>query len=162
MTGTARQILEEYVTSGTLMQVASLSDDGHPSMCNVWYHVAFRPDRLYFISRHDRVHSGNIKNDERVAGSIVAIPLTGLGQTVRGVTFIGNAYELNAEARSELDSFLKRWPNAQKAISSDRVARDETFSRLYEIRVSAWVLFDEENFPEAPRQSVSAMPATSV
>jgi hypothetical protein len=153
----ARIILEDYVRSGILMQVASLSAGGEPSVCNVWYSAAFRPDKLYFISRRDRLHSLNIRSDRRVAGSIVAIPLTGLGQTVRGVTFNGTACELDASARSELDSFLQRWPQARNAITTERVARDETPSRLYEVQVASWVLFDEENFPDSPRQSFPAM-----
>ena len=70
------------------------------------------------------------------------------------MTFDGNARELGAEARSELESFLRRWPNVRDAISVERVARNETPSRIYEIDVTSWVLFDEENFPDAPRQSI--------
>jgi hypothetical protein len=154
---TARKILEEYVTSGKLMQVATLSGDGCPAVCNVWYRARFQPDRLYFISRQDREHSVNILSDERVAGGIVAIPLSGLGQTVRGVTFKGHARELGAEARTELEGFLERWPRAGDTITPDKVASGETPSRLYEIRVSEWVLFDEEMFRESPRQVIAAI-----
>ncbi|SRR6266487_308063 len=147
----ARGRLETYVKAGMLMQVASVSDTGDPAVCHVWYHALFRPDRLYFISRRDRDHSRNIRNDKRVAGGIVAIPLTGLGQTVRGVTFKGHARELGPEARTELESFLERWPHARDIITSERVARRDTHSRLYEIRVAQWVLFDEEAYPESPR-----------
>ncbi len=139
------------------MQVASVSGTGDPAMCHVWYHARFGPDRLYFISRRDREHSVNIRNDERVAGGIVAIPLTGLGQTVRGVTFKGRARELGADASAELQSFLERWPQARSAITLERVAGDDTHSRLYEIRVSQWVLFDEETYPESPRCEVRAI-----
>lgn len=155
----ARKILEEYVTSAMLMQVATISDEGYPALCHVWYNAQFRPDSLHFISRQDRNHSANIQTNEHVAGGIVAIPLSGLGQTVRGVTFKGNARELGAEARVELESFLERWPRARDVISPDKVARLETPSRLYEIRVAEWVLFDEENFPGSPRHVIPGIRA---
>src|SRR6266699_5956398 len=110
---TARSVLEEYDASGKLMQVATLSENGKPAVCHVLYHCGFRPDRLFFISRRDRDHSANIRRDERVAGGIVAIPLSGLGQIVRGVTFKGQARELNADASAELEGFLGRWPGAR-------------------------------------------------
>lgn len=154
---TARNLLEEYVSSGKLMQVATVSDTGHPGLCHVWYYAQFRPDRLYFISRRDRAHSANIRRDERVAGGVVAIPLTGLGQKVRGVTFTGRAAEFGAEVRDQLEAFLARWPNARKTITTERVARDDTPSRLYEIRVDEWVLFDEQAFPDSPRRTISAI-----
>ncbi len=152
----ARKVLEEYVCAGMLMQISSVTDTGHPSLCHVWYRVQFRPDRLYFISRRDRVHSLNIRRDERVAGGIVAIPLTGLGQAVTGVTFKGSASELDAAAEEELEGFLVRWPLARASITSERVARNDTVSRLYEIRVDEWVLFDEKAFPESPRREIPA------
>jgi uncharacterized protein YhbP (UPF0306 family) len=153
---TARGILEEYVKSGNLMQVATISETGHPAVCNVWYNVLFRPDRLHFLSRRDRNHSANIRNDSRVAGGIVAIPLYGLGQTVRGVTFAGQARELSAGAETELENFLERWPQARNAISTERIANDDALSRLYEIRIDEWILFDEENFAESPRRVLHA------
>lgn len=156
---TARRVLEEYVESGELMQVATLSDSGYPAVCNVWYRVSFQPDTLHFISRHDREHSANIRRDGRVAGGIVAIALSGLGQTARGVTFKGRARELDAGAVVELTAFLERWPNASETITTERIANNDTPSRLYEILVDEWVLFDEEKFPGNPRQAVPGIPS---
>lgn len=151
---TLRQTLEEYVTSGKLMQVATISEASYPALCHVWYLSRFRPDRLYFISRQDREHSANIRKSHFVAGGIVAIPLSGLGQTVRGVTFKGQACELGADASTELEQFVERWPSARSIISTERIASNDTPSRLYEIRVDEWVLFDEETFPDSPRNAL--------
>lgn len=156
MTDAARKILEEYVNHGKLMQVSSISETGSPALCHVWYLAQFRPDRLYFISRHDRAHSANIRHDERVAGGIVTILLTGLGQKVTGVTFKGRASELGVNAHDQLEEFLIRWPRARNSITTDLIARNDTPSRLYEIRVDEWVLFDEEAFPDSPRRTVPA------
>jgi hypothetical protein len=154
---TERKLVEEYVSSGKLMQVATLAADGQPEVCNVWYDPHFRPDLLRFISRHTRNHSENIRARPGVAGSIVAIPLVGLGQTARAVTFRGQATELlTIGVDTEARSFIGRWPAAESAIDPDALARNETTSRLYEIRVTEWILFDEENFPEQPRRVVGA------
>ena len=150
----AREILEDHVSNGKLMQVASILENGAPWLCHVWYRALFSPDRLYFISRPDRQHSINIQRDERVAGGIVSIPLTGLGQTVTGVTFQGLASELDSSADKELALFLTRWPRARASITTERREANSIPSRLYEIRVERWVLFDERNFPDEARQLI--------
>lgn len=147
-----RKILEAYVASGTLMQVATISRSGDPAVCHVWYDYSFRPDRLRFMSRNDRDHSQNIRLNGRTAGGIVAIELTGLGQSVRGLTFKGTASELSpAECDDEAASFIRRWPAAESSLTRT------SSSRLYEVRVSEWVLFDEENFPSEPRRIISGL-----
>ena len=138
------------------MQLSSIYKDGSPSLCHVWYSCSFAPDRLYFISRKDRDHSANIRRDPRVAGGIVSIPLSGLGQTVQGVTFKGRASQLADDSRDALAHFIDRWPDAAKIITVDRIAQGLTSSRLFEVSVEEWVLFDEANFPESPRRTVSA------
>ncbi|HEV7976542.1 VOC family protein [Amycolatopsis sp.] len=154
---TSRELLEQYVQSGKLMQLATLGADYSPVVCNVWYDAHFAPDLLRFISRHDRNHSANIRKDPRVAGSIIAIPLEALGQPVAGVTFTGMAKELSTTGvESEVDAFVKRWPAATGAIDPAKLARGETPTRIYEVAVEEWVLFDEINFPEQPRQVIQA------
>ncbi len=100
------------------------------------------------------MHSINIRRDQRVAGGIVNIPLTGLGQTVTGVTLRGIAVELDASAHRELENFLARWPRARESITTERVVAKSTPSRLYEISVDEWVLFDEHSFSDQPRQEI--------
>lgn len=151
-----RQLLEEYVAHGKLMQVATLDAQSVPALCHVWYRPAFQPDRLYFISRWDRDHSVNIRRDGRVAGGIVAIPLDGLGQKVRGVTFKGTAVERPREGiDEELDAFLARWPAARGILTAQTLARGERPSRLYRITVSEWTLFDEVHYQDQPRRVLS-------
>lgn len=152
-----RQLLTKYVTTGKLMQVASIDADGMPMLCHVWYAATFSPDRLYFISRHDRDHSVNIRANSQVSGGIVAIELTGLGQKVQGVTFKGTATQLPIEnLDASLALFHDRWPAARNIINSVNLVNGETPSRLYEIRISEWRLFDDKNFPSDPLRVMSA------
>lgn len=152
-----RVLLEQYVQSGKLMQLASLNSDGSPAVCNVWYDAHFAPDVLRFISRCDRQHSQNVRTDGRVGGGIIAIPLEGLGQTARGVTFTGSARELPTYGiEEEITAFVARWPRAEATLNPSELARGEIPTRLYEVMIAEWVLFDEENFPEQPRQVIAA------
>lgn len=153
---TPRALLEEYVAGGKLMQLTTLDGDGAPMVCSVWYDPHFGPDRLRWISRHDRAHSRNLAADPRVAGAIVAIPLDGLGQTVRGVSFTGRARELPTTGIDrQIKEFVTRWPAAADALDPARLVAGQTPTRLYEAAVTNWVLFDEEHFPEQPRQEIS-------
>ncbi len=157
MTRTERELLENYVASGKLMQLATLTGQGSPVLCHVWYRASFAPDRLYFISRKDRAHSVNIRRTAAVAGGIVAIDLEGLGQRVRGVTFEGKARELpTVGIDTEIASFVQRWPNAASALDVHQLANDQTSTRMYEVSVESWILFDEENFPDDPRRNIAA------
>jgi hypothetical protein len=126
-----RAFLEQYVQAGKLMQLASLSGDGSPAVCNVWYDAHFAPDVLRFISRHDRQHSHNVRVDGRVAGGIIVIPLVGLGQTVRGVTFTGSARELPTYGiDEEIAAFVTRWPRAECLESKQTRTWRDTYSPL--------------------------------
>jgi hypothetical protein len=75
---------------------------------------------------------------------------------VRGVSFKGVAWELESGAQAEVRSFLARWPRAQETVSAEDLAYASSPSRLYEIIVREWVLFDEENYPQAPRRPILA------
>jgi hypothetical protein len=153
----ARTLLERNVASGKVMQLSTLAPDGGPVVCNLWFASAFAPDRLWFISRHTREHSANIRADGRVAGAILAIEIDELGQAVQGVTFNGIARELPTTGiDDQIEAYLARWPKAAGALDRDRLARGEAHHRVYEIVVASWVLFDEEHFPSDPRRVVPA------
>ena len=153
----ARLLLEHNVSAGKVMQLATLDAAGAPTVCNVWYASAFAPDRLWFISRHTRLHSANIRTDGRVAGAIVAIELDELGQAVQGVTFSGVAQELPTTGiDAQIEAYLARWPKATGAIDPERLATGKTHHRVYEIVIDGWILFDEEHFPSDPRRPVNA------
>lgn len=152
-----RLLLETYVRTGKAMQLATLDADGAPYVSNLWFASAFNPDRLYFISRPHRQHCLNIRERGRVAGAVLAIELEDLGQRVRGVTFTGTAVELPTTGiEAPIDAYLGRWPMAAGAIDAARLAAGETHHRLYEIIVTGWILYDEENFRGDPRQPVPA------
>ncbi|MFK3985441.1 pyridoxamine 5'-phosphate oxidase family protein [Micromonospora sp. NPDC050397] len=162
-----RELLREYVRAGQLMQLATVRADGSPSVGNVWYDPHFAPDVLRFVARHDGWHSADGHRvgghgpdgpgDGRVGGSIVAVPPDVRAGTVRGVTFTGTVRALPPVGAEEAArAFLERWPSAEMAIDPGRLARHETPSRLYEVVVAQWVLFDERRFPHESRHVLAA------
>jgi hypothetical protein len=156
---TERDHLIALVQAGRLMQLATLDTTGQPHLCHVWYAANFDPDRLLYISRPARVHSANVRADSRVGGAIVADIPPALGATAQGVTFTGTATELPTTGIDhQLDALLHRWPQASDHINADALANATASSRLYEITVTSWVLFDENSYPDQPRRPLPANP----
>ncbi|WP_280271562.1 pyridoxamine 5'-phosphate oxidase family protein [Nocardia wallacei] len=147
-----RELLEEYIADGGLMQLSTVRPDGTPVVCTVWYVATFYPDRLRFISRTDRVHSHNIRRNPAVAGAVLADPPAELGLPGWDVSFTGRAVELPGTGiDAEKREFAARWPRATGVLE----AMPDCASRMYEIAVERWVLFDEENFRESPRREIA-------
>lgn len=152
-----RRHLKRYVSSGKLMQLATLREGGSPMVCNVWYDAHFAPDLLRFISRRDRHHSVNIREDARVAGAIVVNHPGALGQPVIGVTFTGTARELaTVGVESEVSAFAERWPAARGALEAEKMGNWSPATWIYEVAVEEWVVFDEVNYADQPRQVIRA------
>lgn len=153
-----RELLEEYVATGKAMQLATLRPDGAPIVCNLWFAYQFHPDRLWFISRPAREHCANLRRDPRVSGAILAIELSNPSQPVRGASFTGHGVELSTTGIDEqIAAYAGRWPSTANAIDPQRLATGEAHHRVYEITVEGWVLYDEENFRQQPRQEVPAV-----
>lgn len=149
----AAQLLREYIRMGKLMQVATVQES-QPWVANVWYAFDDRLN-LYFISQKTRRHSEEIHQNERVAGSIMAVPLEGLGQKGRGVTFEGAAKELTGvEQRAGFEQYAARWSNVSDYTTLTAIENGESATRIYCITPKLYVLFDEVNFPDISRQEV--------
>jgi hypothetical protein len=76
---------------------------------------------------------------------------------VRGVALTGSAREVPQGLFPVIaQGFIARWPRAAEALTPVSADPRSTPSRLYEIAVAEWVLFDEVNFPGSPRVTISA------
>lgn len=155
MSSSERDILEEYVREGKIMQVATVNSAGEPALCHVWFQAAFMPDVLHFLSGTHRDHSHNIAATGTVAGGIIHHAPEQLGEKGRGVAFRGHAREVPVDdLAGPLDEYLARWPQASKNISVDQIVADTTHTRLYEITVAEWTLYDEVNFPDNAKRVI--------
>lgn len=152
----ASKVLRAHLTEGKLMQLATVSPQGIPWLCHVWYAVDEDLD-LIFTSKATRRHSGEIRASGRVAGGIVGIPLEGLGQKVQGVTFEGEATETSGQSlRRAYSTYATRWPQFAHMVALADIEAEVGESRLYRIRPSTYVVFDELAFPGEPRQELKS------
>lgn len=143
-----KNLIEDYLKKATLMQVAT-SRNHQPWACSVYF-AYDESMNLYWISKADRRHSKEIRNNKKVAGTIV-LPHKS-GDKVRGLQFQGVSKELSnkTEVKSALKYYSKRFK-----LSSERVKAiiENTDGHVcYSIKPSLFVLFDEVNYPTDPRQ----------
>ncbi len=147
-----KKLIGDYLTEAKMMCLAT-SKGNKPWTCTLWY-VHDNNWNLYFISRKNRRHSLELKENQNVAGVIVKPHLKGSGEKVAGIQFEGTAKECNLlELAKALALYLKKYPIAEK-IPLKLLQNISTPFTFYIIKPSSIVLFDEINFPEEPRQEM--------
>jgi uncharacterized protein YhbP (UPF0306 family) len=141
--------------AGKLMYLAT-TDGSRLAMCSVWYAKSSDYSTLYFTSRDSRHHSGNIRMNGMVSGSVVTIQLEGLGQKTQGVFFTGTAVETSGEELAEAYRlYSSKWPQVREMFTADDVAAGTTPMRMYAVTVGEYVWIDEVNNNGEPRQVIS-------
>lgn len=151
----AAELLRAYVRQGSVVQVATSATNGDPWMAHCWY-AATDALSLIFMSRIGRRHSKDILSNPRVSCGILAIPLEGLGQKVRGVVLEGSAHMVEAaELPAAYETYRARWPQVEQMAPLDALADPDGENRLWRIEPQTYVLFDEENFPGDPRREMT-------
>lgn len=154
MSADAASLLREHLNNGKLMQLTTVSSIGEPWLCHVWYAVEKNLD-LVFTSRATRRHSREIRENGRVAGGIVPFVPDGLGAKVQGVTFEGLAVETAGDdTGAAYQIYVARWPHFEWMVSVDEILSTSGESRLYRVKPSKYVIFDEISFPDDPRQEL--------
>lgn len=148
MNNNIRKLIEEYLEKARLMQVATCRNN-QPWACSVYF--AFDDKlNLYWISKPNRRHSLELKDNAKVAGTIVTPHKP--GDDVRGLQFQGTAKELieKEEIKLAMSYYAKRYEMDSERVQ--KIVDDTDGHRCYVIKPSLFVLFDETNFPENPRQ----------
>lgn len=145
-----RKLIEEYLSKAYLMQVAT-TDNNQPWVCSVYF--AYDESlNLYWISRPTRRHSKELRSNERVAGTVV-LPHTH-GEKVRGLQFEGVAKELiSKEAIKEIECYSNRFQDIPKE-KIKTILEGKDSHVCYKISPTLFILFDEVNFPDNPRQEL--------
>ncbi len=141
-------VIKSYLKEQHMMQLATVSD-GQPWCCTVYF-VTDENYNLYWASVPSRRHSKEVNNHQQVA---VAIPVKFVkGQPVAGLQIEGSAKELapSPEIRAVAKSYATKF-NRDATWVEDIVA-GKTEHRLYKLTPTSYVLFDESNFRENPRQ----------
>lgn len=146
--------IDEYFAEGRILHLATVSN-GVPWLCHVWYANGPAERSVVFTSNKTRRHSREIVAQPRVAGGVVAIPLDGLGQRVRGLSFEGLALETTgSDIVAAYEAYASRWPKVREMFTAKDIETGTTPMRMYVINLSRIVLFDEVNYPSNPRQEL--------
>ncbi len=128
------------------MQVATVRDN-QPWIASVYFATDINLN-LYWISRAGRRHSQDIAQNSKVGGAI-CLPHN-YGQKVRGLQFEGTARQLTEkDAEQGFMIFRQRFWIVDEASGN---ANDASY--CYQLQPSLYVLFDEINFPDNPRQEL--------
>ena len=152
MPANLRKLVLDYLTEAKLMSIATCKDS-MPWAANAWY-VHDDELNLYFISRKNRRHSLELKENSHIAGTITKPHVIGSGEKVRGIQFEGVAHEATGKTLEKaLRLYLAKYPTAQK-IPLEMLEKPDFIAAFYVIHAKILVLFDEINFPEEPRQEL--------
>lgn len=141
-------LIQEYLKEARLIQIATAKEN-QPWVCTVYF--AYDDSlSLYWISTPERRHSQEIADNEKVAGAIV-LPYTP-GDKVRGLQFQGTAKVLTTskEQHDGMDAYASRMGMNQDR--KKKILEGKDNHRSYKITPTLFVLFDEVNFPDSPRQ----------
>lgn len=143
-----KSLIEEYLDKARLMQVAT-SKNSHPWACSVYFAYDDALN-LYWLSQPLRRHSQEIRANEKVAGTIV-LPHTP-GDDVRGLQFQGVAKELTQKKYIEhaMKFYAKRYGMDAKRVGA--IVENTDGHMCYVVHPTLYVLFDEVNFSDSPRQ----------
>lgn len=146
-----KEEVKTYLASTQLMQIATSRND-QPWSATVYF--AYDDDlNIYWLSRSDRRHSQDIEMNPKVSGSVAKLHT--YGEKVRGVQFEGVAEKLvDSQASQGLEIYYNRYNKARDRVRNILVGAVGETIVIYKIKPTKFVLFDEVNFPDNPRQEI--------
>lgn len=136
----------KYLDEIQLMQLASCKDN-QPWVVNVYFAVD-NQHNFYWTSQNTRRHSQEIADNGKVAAAI-HLPyqpgVPGRGVQVQGVA--------RAVPQEEVDQLFQAYAEKFNAHAMLPTLLDEASPHtLYQMKTDSFVLWDEQNFPDNPRQ----------
>lgn len=143
-----KNLVKKYLSRGRMMQVATVSSN-QPWCCTVYF-VPDQDFNVYWISKPQTRHSLEIKQYSTVAA---AIPVKYVpGKPVVGLQIEGDAEEMNDQTAitKPITLYAKRYQTGAKWLEDFLAGKSK--HKLYKITPRCFVLFDEETYPNDPRQ----------
>ena len=143
----AAGLVKKYLGEKQVMQLATVKD-GQPWVCNLHF-VPSEAGILYWVSKTHRRHSQDIENDSKAAA---AIAVKGPEHPVIGIQIEGKATVVTD--KKEIEKAMKLYDSRYKVSKEfyNAVLDGSASEIFYKITPTLIVLFDEENFPDDPRQ----------
>lgn len=146
-----QDLVKRYLPQVNIMQLATI-DDGKPYLCTVHY---YSDDDLnfYWISRSNRNHSQHIVKDPSVAAYVLVHENTQQENFVIGISIVGTAELFSSQASKSIrEAFIKKHNKPSDYL--DNVGSENDPEQFYRIKPSKIILFDNQNFPDEPRQEI--------
>lgn len=145
------EIVKQHLPKINVMQLATSLND-QPWVCTVHY-CSDEDLNLYWISRTDRYHSEQIKQNPQAAATILVHENTPDEDYVIGISIFGNV-ELIGEAVDEKvgKTYTEKLGKPLQLIED--IASGKNPHKFYCLKPTQVVLFDSKNFPDSPRQII--------
>ena len=136
----------KYLDEIPLMQLAT-SRENQPWVVNVYFAMD-NQHSIYWLSQNTRRHSQDIIANPKVAGT-VHMPYE-VGVPGRAVQFQGEALAVpRAEIETQFQAYAEKF---NKHSMLEKLLDEFSPHTLYKLLPELFVLYDEHNFPDEPRQ----------
>lgn len=145
------KLIRKYLSQCYMMSLATVSGE-KPWVVSVYY-VMDDDLNLYWASPAETNHSKHIKNNQNVA---IAIPVVHKkSQPVVGIQIEGVANQVKGSEniRPIAEKYASSYGFSEKWV--EKFSNDQTKHKLYKFTPSKFVLFDDVEFPDNPRQELN-------
>jgi uncharacterized protein YhbP (UPF0306 family) len=146
-----KELVNQYLEQVNIMQLAT-SVDNQPWVITVHYY-SDKVFNLYWVSTLERRHSQAIKQNPKVAATILIHENTPEEPYVIGVSVEGTAELIGEQPDEKIGNAYVRKLKKDTNFLSD-IAGGQNMYKFYCLKPSKLILFDSKNFPDDPRQEV--------
>ena len=144
------ELIKQYLGQVNIMQLATAVND-QPWACTVHYY-ADEDFNLYWVSKLEREHSQDIRENPKAAAAIVVHENTPEEPYVIGISVEGTAEMLDDKvSREVVEGYVDK--HGKDSSMSD-IASGNNPHKFYRLKPSRIVLFDSKNLPDSPRQEL--------
>lgn len=140
-----KDLIKQYLTDNKHMQLATVHD-GQPWICTVYF-VADEDFNLYWTSARERQHSVEITTDSKVAVTVVRDT-----ERKQALQMIGNAYEVLDDELEHVHELYQEKFGSKDYNLTEMKQHMPTGRAYWVFKPTEISLWDEVNFPEAPKQ----------
>lgn len=141
-------LCSKYLNDSRVMQLATVAGD-QPWICSVYF-VTDDNHNLYWLSLPSRQHSQEIAQQPNVAAAIAVK----LDQPIIGIQISGRAEIISDDTviAAVMATYISKYNTGHDFLANFKVGSNK--HRLYCLRPSNIILFDEVHYPDSPRQII--------
>ncbi len=143
------EIIRESIPKVNVMQFASCTNN-QPWVCNLHY-VSDDDLNLYWLSTPERRHSKELEINPRASAVIMVHENTKAQDYVVGISIEGQAKKVDWHKYEDIIEKYRKKHGSSKPFL-DAVVSGENPHKVYVLEPTKFVLFDNKDFPEKPRQ----------